>query len=220
MQKQTLNRFLIVHLLMMVGFFLISLFTFLQVEAGIHLMLIWNSILAFVPVIMVRIYERLGKKTFFKIIAFILWLIFFPNSFYLVTDLIYLSSGDYMVFLGRYQGLEYLQNLTGYLAYFHLVLGALLGVVFATFSFEYFHKKISDELPKLSTVFFFIVPLLSSIAIYIGRFLRFNSWDVFNIFGLIEDFIYSLSWFSLVFILIFYILQLLIYTYNLIKAKG
>jgi uncharacterized membrane protein len=204
----------------MFGFFLISLFTFFKVEAGIHLMLIWNAILAFIPVIMVHAYERAGGKSIIKILIFFLWLIFFPNSFYLVTDLIYLNSKDYMLSLGIYQGLEYLQNLNGYLAYFHLVLAALLGIAFASFSFEYFHRKITSEMPKLSTAFFFLVPLLSSIAIYIGRFLRFNSWDIFNVFGLIKEFVSSLSWFSLVFILIFYILQILIYTYGLLKEKG
>lgn len=220
MQRQTLNRYLIIHIFFMFGFFLISLFTFLQVEEGIHLVLIWNGILAFIPVALVHVYDRAGNRTIVKIIVFLLWLVFFPNSFYLVTDLIYLSSSDYMQSLGMYQGLEYLQNLNGYLSYFHLVLAALLGIAFAGFSFEYFHKKISSEIPKFGTVFFFLIPLLSSIAIYIGRFLRFNSWDILNVFGLVKDFVASLSWFSLVFILIFYILQILIYTYSLIKDKG
>ena len=185
-------------------------------------MLIWNALLAFIPVVMVLVHSKIKEKKVLAIFIFLLWLIFYPNSVYLVTDLIYLESSNYIESLGLYQGLLYLQDFGSYLALFHFIIAAFMGGVFAYHSFTYFFEECSKINLKTKILFFIFIPFIASIGIYIGRFLRYNSWDVLNVLSLTKDFIQSLDLFSLFFILGFTVLQYVFLGYPLIykKIKG
>lgn len=142
--------------------------------------LAWNLFLACIPYIITR---RLSKKerpvfTSMKFISqFLLWLIFIPNSFYIITDLFHLDEGPAAP------------------QWYNLVLifsfawnGLLLGII----SLWQMEKLMGQLLAvKWREIFLYAIMLLNGFGIYIGRYLRFNSWDVVaNPFQLTKDILY------------------------------
>ena len=131
--------------------------------------LIWNIFLAFIPFFIssALLWYKKQEKNYliFFIFGLFFWLIFFPNAPYLVTDIIHLGSNKDVPIL------------------FDMILlfsSALVGVYFALKSlfqveqilFFWFKKKKTD-------VAIILVILLSSFGVYLGRYLRWNSWDLF-----------------------------------------
>lgn len=210
---------LLLYITILIGFIILSIYSYFQINQGIHLMLAWNALLAFIPVFIIFVFDKYQDKIAIAIPSFLIWFVFYPNSLYLITDLIYLDSDNYMISLGIYQGLDYLQDFNAYLAFFHLFIGALIGVVTSVFSFGYFLNFVKNKFPKYLVVFYFVVPLISSIGIYIGRFLRYNSWDLLNILSLVNDFFAGLNSFSIAFILMFSFIQYLIFGYIILNQK-
>jgi len=92
------------------------------------------------------------------------WLLFFPNAPYIFTDLIHLTT--------RYYGHFWVDLV--------LVLScALTGLVLGFLSLYLMHCMALKMFGWfLSWVFIAVVAGLSSFGIYLGRFLRFNSWDI------------------------------------------
>ncbi len=92
------------------------------------------------------------------------WLLFLPNAPYIFTDLIHLTT--------RYFGHFWVDLV--------LILScALTGLVLAFVSLFLMQKIVRQMLGWLASwVFIAAATGLSSFGIYLGRFLRFNSWDV------------------------------------------
>jgi uncharacterized membrane protein len=93
-----------------------------------------------------------------------LWLIFLPNSFYVITDLIHLKdvySGDLVA--------------TSVTFFAFALTGLLLGYT----SVYLVHQRLRERMTSLAALgYVAVVLLVCSLAIYIGRDLRWNSWDV------------------------------------------
>jgi len=108
------------------------------------------------------------------IMIFIAWLLFIPNSFYIITDLIHLEP-RYVVPLWYDLALilSFVWN------------GLLLGIL----SVRQMEKILEIKWGRKSEMFFvYPVMLLNALGVYIGRYLRFNSWDVItNPFQLIQE---------------------------------
>ena len=132
--------------------------------------LLWNIFLAILPFVLssaIVWFHRKGKlsKLIF-IIGGIFWLLLLPNAPGLVTDLIHMS---------RLQGGVALYDT------FLLFSSAWLGLLLFMYSLSDIEKIILDKYGKLiSNIKVVSIILLTSIGIYIGRYLRFNSWDIFN----------------------------------------
>jgi uncharacterized membrane protein len=94
----------------------------------------------------------------------LVWLLFLPNAPYLVTDLIHLRD--------RGDGLAFFLDgamLTGF-----AVTGILLGLV----SLRLMHNLVAAlTSPGVAWLFAVAALGLSAIGVYLGRFLRWNSWD-------------------------------------------
>ena len=131
--------------------------------------LIWNLFLAWVPLIFaLLVYDgaRRGIRRLPLAVLAGLWLLFFPNAPYLVTDLKYVGWYDeaplwYDVVLlstGAWAGLA-LGFTSLYLM--HAVARRFWGVLSAWLAVG-------------------VVLVLSSFGIFLGRFQRWNSWDVFT----------------------------------------
>jgi uncharacterized membrane protein len=141
--------------------------------------LIWNLFLAFIPlVVSTCLIQRPGwvENKWKLALNFLAWLLFIPNSFYIITDLFHL------------------ENRLVVPLWFDLALifsfawnGLLLGVLSVRQM-----EKIFETRWKWSELFLiYPVMLLNAFGIYIGRYLRYNSWDVIsNPFGLSEDIVY------------------------------
>ncbi len=133
------------------------------------LFLNWNLFLAFIPWVFTLILTMspdLRKKRFvvFGMLGF--WLLFFPNASYILTDLFHLSHHSSMPI------------------WFDLVLilsfawtGLLYGFL-SLWNLEELMKQFmsSKAVPMISVLLLFV----SSFGIYIGRYLRWNSWDILH----------------------------------------
>jgi uncharacterized membrane protein len=123
--------------------------------------LIWNLILAWIPVFFAIWFATVGHRVWLVPLG-LGWLVFLPNAPYLVTDLIHLGEG---VELWRHV-LQY-----GFAAW----TGILLGVV----SLRLVHTRIERDfgrIPGWTTVVVSVA--LCAIGVVIGRFQRWNSWDL------------------------------------------
>ncbi len=145
--------------------------------------LIWNLLLAVVPMAIAwqglsmsaRQRERTGSKTL-GIAAFILWLVFYPNAPYIFTDFIHVV---------RRAGLGYVTAswLSQYdLLWYDIVMNAafaFVGHYLGLVSMYLMHGLMRDLYGRVSG-WALMVPaiLISGFGIHVGRFSRFNSWDL------------------------------------------
>jgi uncharacterized membrane protein len=147
-----------------------------------YLSLIWNIFLAFIPYWITRtasIRKAWHQSNIKFIIVFICWLLFLPNSFYIITDLFHLRQ---QVSIPLWFDLA--------LIFSSAWNGLLMGVL----SIRQMEKMIEKKW-HLNTEVFFLYPimLLNAFGIYLGRYLRFNSWDVVtNPNNLIDEIVYLL----------------------------
>ncbi|MBT3315045.1 MAG: DUF1361 domain-containing protein [Anaerolineae bacterium] len=140
-------------------------------DSGRYTQMIWNLFLAWIPFVLAYLAYALSWKRpllyfIIPIFAF-LWLIFFPNAPYLITDLENLGDGFGEVPVWYDIMLVIWFSWTG----------LLLGVV----SLYLMQEIVKNVFGKLfGWVFVFTVSVLSSVGVYLGRFLRFNSWDIWQ----------------------------------------
>lgn len=132
-------------------------------EAQVYGFLLWNLFLAFIPFwLSLMVFKTKSKVK--RIILLSLWLLFFPNAPYLVTDLFHyrhvppVPQGYDMALLVSY-------------AWTGLVLGHL--------SVLFIHETMIRMLHRvIAWILVFTSLLAGAFGIYLGRFLRWNSWDV------------------------------------------
>jgi uncharacterized membrane protein len=92
------------------------------------------------------------------------WLLTFPNAPYILTDVVHLMNGE--VFRWWFDA--------GLILSF-----ALTGCFLAVVSLRIVHELVRERAGALvGWIFVLAVSGLSGFGIYLGRFLRFNSWDV------------------------------------------
>ena len=129
------------------------------------LYLIWNLFLAWVPYLISLFFIKKNMSVKYFIPIFLVWLLFFPNALYLVTDSLHIFSS--LPALLWYDSL---------LLFFFGLIGLLLG----TLSLFRIHQYLKNHLNYFfSEISVFLTCLLASFGIYLGRFERFISWDVF-----------------------------------------
>ncbi len=131
--------------------------------------LIWNLFLAIVPYAITSHLLTLDIQKFGKLKALVIitiWLAFVPNAFYIITDLVHLAKSDGSIF---------------WLDLIILSSYALIGFAFGILSLLDF-EKIAQQFTSVKNVNFLIpiICFLCGIGIYIGRILRYNSWDIIS----------------------------------------
>jgi uncharacterized membrane protein len=125
--------------------------------------LAWNLFLAWIPLVAALLVVGAAERKV-AVVAGVVWLAFLPNALYLVTDLVHLSEG---VVLWR-QVLQF-----GFAAW----TGTLLAVV----SLRQVHRRVTAELGVgAGWLVVAIAVLLSGAGVAIGRFQRWNSWDLLS----------------------------------------
>lgn len=147
--------------------FCLLLLSFRVVYTGsiTFLFLGWNLILAIIPYIFVKFLPE-AKKLKTQLALLMLGILFLPNAPYIITDLFHLRLH------------------TGPSIWFD----TLLIVSFAWCGLLFFFKSMSGIEHWLSArmkrsnalVSLLVITLLCGFGIYIGRYLRFNSWDVIS----------------------------------------
>ena len=122
---------------------------------------VWNLVLAWIPVFFVAGFAVVRRRIWLIPLG-LGWLAFLPNAPYLVTCLVHLSSG---VTLWRHV-MQY-----GVAAW----TGVILGVV----SMHLVHQRIEREFGAVTAWIAVVVSLgLCAVGVVIGRFQRWNSWDL------------------------------------------
>ncbi len=129
------------------------------------LFLVWNLFLAFIPFAISFLLKQQNKRSkYLLLLGFCTWLLFLPNAPYIVTDLIHLRhSGSTQIWLDA------------------LMIGlfALSGLLCYFLSMHQMEIVLSRYLNKKPLLFLGIaIHFLTGFGIYLGRFLRFNSWDL------------------------------------------
>jgi len=164
-------RLTIIGLLAGASVISIALFRFRTKMSGTmeYGFLVWNLFLAWLPLGMSYIASSFaGKRRFVALvlpIAAVLWLLFFPNAPYIITDLFHLRHPREGV------PIWFDTLLVNWFAY----TGVLLGV----FSLFMMHDIVKRVFGRITGWFFVLtVSILCGVGIYIGRFLRWNSWDI------------------------------------------
>jgi uncharacterized membrane protein len=130
--------------------------------------LIWNLFLAWLPLVFVLVLRVVikywGWSSWLGIALSLAWLAFLPNSFYMVSDFIHLQD---------YERVNIVFDAVMFSSF--VLTGLLLGYT----SLYLVHMELLKRLKKLSAwSWISIVVLISSFAIYLGRDLRMNSWDI------------------------------------------
>ncbi|GAB4094121.1 DUF1361 domain-containing protein [Flaviaesturariibacter terrae] len=144
-----------------------SVLRFAYTGSRFFLFLNWNLLLAVLPFLLTRQLLRrvdwIEHRWTFRGL-FVLWMLFLPNAFYIVTDLLHLRQRA---------GLPIWYDLVLLLAFAWN--GLLLGVL-SLWQME--RVLLARWGMRRSWLFVFPVLALCSFGVYIGRYLRYNSWDV------------------------------------------
>ena len=134
----------------------------------LYLFLSWNLFLAWIPYLcslLVRVIHHYQPRRWWLLLPpTALWLLFFPNAPYIVTDLIHLNRNwDFPLWYD-----------VGLIATFAWI-GCFLAVA-SLHSMQRVVRTLAGQL--MSWLFVFTSILLSGLGVYLGRFLRWNSWDI------------------------------------------
>lgn len=179
-----------------------------------HTGLIWNLFLAWIPFILASVAHAISWKRLwlYLILPFIalLWLLFFPNAPYMLTDLQDLARSG-----GVGAPLWYDVIIVVWCSW----TGMLLGVI----SLYHMQDIVLRTFGRTAGwTFVFVISGLSSFGIYIGRFVRLNSWDILQnpaevtltILGLVVDPSMRLAAFTLLYTFFFLFIYLLLYSFS------
>ncbi|MBS1559967.1 MAG: DUF1361 domain-containing protein [Bacteroidetes bacterium] len=127
---------------------------------------LWNVFLAALPWGFALLAEQAisRRKTVSCILWSAAWLLFFPNAPYLLTDLVHMPDAN--ASLWWYDLLI-------------LVGGMVAGLALGWFSWTRVREILSAMTsPRLSTLTSYVLLYACAFGMYLGRFSRWNSWDV------------------------------------------
>jgi uncharacterized membrane protein len=132
--------------------------------------LIQNLFLAWVPFVIALIANSfvLSRKLTYIVlpICCLIWLVFFPNAPYLLTDFQHLRL--------------YSDNPSIWFDVIMVIWFVFTGLILGLVSLYLMHRLVQQGFGKIACWMFVIAAaLLSSAGIYVGRFLRLRSWEVF-----------------------------------------
>lgn len=208
---------IIIYAIILIIMVLFSLFVLVFSVNLLHLMLIWNLCLALFPFLFIKLYKE-NENKYKKGLFLFFWIIFLPNSYYLITDLIHIQFIEFKQIISPYE-MSYSYSIISWLQLINILVYAIAGITIGCANVDIMSKLCRNKKEK---IFYHIgIATLCSMAIYIGRFLRFNSWDIFNFPEIVSIIIDSISPFTFSFIIIFALLILCFnMVYCIIVKKG
>ena len=170
-----------------------------------YLFLVWNIFLAWVPFVISSLFDRMINQNKWKqALVFCCWLAFFPNALYIVTDLIHLELESTVP-----------KWFDAVLLFSSSVVGLMLAFI-SLYRVENYLKKTVHE--KIQSPLIILFLFLGSFGVYLGRFLRWNSWDILSSpfqllvsigYRIITPFDYLNTWgITMIFTILFYLLYI------------
>jgi uncharacterized membrane protein len=151
--------------------------------SNIYLFLIWNLFLAWIPfgISLVILWLYSGEKSsrptrIITLILSFLWLVFYPNAPYILTDVVHLIRLNIY-----YQDMNELVTANA-LIWYDIILNAafaIMGHLIGLFSLLFVHQ-VFEKLYSKRTGWAIVLGacILSGFGIYLGRFVRLNSTDI------------------------------------------
>ncbi|GAB2797223.1 hypothetical protein GCM10027275_48320 [Rhabdobacter roseus] len=156
---------------------LLSLLAFLfhmiriQFNEAVDFSLDWNLFLSWIPLLIAYITSILSKR-FGPIpilvgILSVVWLAFFPNAPYMITDLVHLT-------------VDFERNLTWHdiiMLFYYAQVSLINGLV----SLYWIHRTWQRTYGKTAGLTLLLISLpLAGFGVYLGRIRRWNSWDILH----------------------------------------
>ena len=128
--------------------------------------LLWNLALAWVPLVAALAIDDVRSTPLtLQLPLLLVWLAFFPNAPYLVTDLIHINPAD--------------RTATGILGDAALVSVAPVGLALGFSSLMLVERAVRERYGGRTALAVALVSLaVASLGIYLGRVVRLNSWDL------------------------------------------
>jgi uncharacterized membrane protein len=131
--------------------------------------LIWNLFLAYTPLALTSLITNnisLIEKRRYLYPSILCWLLLLPNAPYIITDFLHLKKE------------------AGVPVWFDVLLlisFTLCGLLFGLASMKNMYNILTIKFTKLTaSVSMSLTCLLCGFGMYVGRFLRYNSWDILN----------------------------------------
>ncbi|WP_207512234.1 DUF1361 domain-containing protein [Longitalea luteola] len=127
----------------------------------------WNLFLAWLPYMISSWLQKRpqlqARPVKFATISFV-WLLFIPNSFYILTDLFH---------LGKHK------NVPNWFDLAMIISFAWNGLLLGILSVRQMEKMIQPYLPgRHELLFIYPIMFLNALGVYMGRYPRFNSWNI------------------------------------------
>lgn len=131
----------------------------------------WNLFLSWIPLIIAffadNFTKRFGKIPVVLILLSVVWLAFFPNAPYMITDLAHLT-------------VDYERDLTWHdviMLFFYAEVSLFNGLV----SLYWIHRSWRRVFDRVTSNTFLLASLpLAGFGVYLGRVRRMNSWDIIH----------------------------------------
>jgi uncharacterized membrane protein len=140
-----------------------------------YLFLVWNLFLAVIPFAITTYLvsvPKLNKIVF--VFWFCVWLLFLPNAPYIITDLLHLKiSSTHLLWLDILVVMSF----------------ALIGLLLFFLSLADMTNLLKPLIkPKKTKYLMIFILYLCGFGVYLGRFLRYNSWEILqNPINLFDD---------------------------------
>ncbi|HNA16416.1 MAG TPA: DUF1361 domain-containing protein [Ferruginibacter sp.] len=132
----------------------------------LFIFLVWNLFLAWIPFYVSALLQLFKQKRRVSYLLLITWLLFFPNSLYIITDLIHVGRGS-----------DFPRWFDAILIFSAAVLGLLMAFISLYRVEQFLETKMKQRVVHALMIF---ILFLGSFGVYLGRFLRWNSWDVLH----------------------------------------
>ncbi|HFI0473834.1 TPA: DUF1361 domain-containing protein [Streptococcus suis] len=161
--------------------------------------LIWNMFWALIALdfaILVRQNEHLASK----LLITPFWLFFYPNTFYVLTELVNIQFSS-----------TALWERSSLLLFMLYIPSILFGIMAGVESLEAIFKGYNIKFYGLRLLIIGSLSLFASYAIYIGRYSNIRSWDIFiRPVTVFSSMISAISWDTFPFIFGFTLLQIMV----------
>lgn len=143
----------------------------IQFSEAVDFSLDWNLFLSWIPLLIAfvtkTISKRFGKLPILIGILSFIWILFFPNAPYMITDLVHLT-------------VDYESNITWHdiiMLFYYAQISLFNGLV----SLYWFHQTwIRTYSGRISKLFLLLSFPLGGFGVYLGRIRRLNSWDILH----------------------------------------
>lgn len=143
---------------------------------SLHHSLLWNILLALAPAVAALWLARrqaLGIKGPVSGVLWAAWLLMLPNAPYMLTDLIHMQNYSFN------PGHVAQPQLAPWLGWLQILWAVAVGSLLGCLALDTAQRMVARRRGAAAGwAFAAIVSLLCGAGVYIGRFMRFNSWDV------------------------------------------